>query len=358
MSSTTKGEIVAVEAAFPANYVEQDQISAALKEKWQSEGVNPKVVERLLESVSVKKRHLAMPLADYSADLSFSERNRRFIETGVDLAEESVSKVLAKAGVEPKDVSQIVFTTVTGIAVPSIDARLMNRLPFRPNLKRMPLFGLGCVAGAAGLSRAADYLCGHPDELSLVLSLELCTLTFQKSDISVANIIACGLFGDGAAAVLLAGRERASQWTALPKIVDNQSFFFPDSEGVMGWDITDDGFKIILNAQVPAIAQEKIPACVDELLARHHLTRRDVAVWIAHPGGPKVIDALSTGLNLPPDALSISYESLAEIGNLSSASVLMILQKTLERRELRPGQYGVLMAMGPAFCAEAVLLKW
>lgn len=358
MNSTTKGEIVAIEAAFPANYIEQELISATLKAKWQSEGVNPRVVERLLQSVSVKNRHIAMPLADYSADLPFSERNRRFIEIGVDLAEESVTKVLASSGVKPADISEIIFTTVTGIAVPSIDARLMNRLAFRHDLKRVPLFGLGCVAGAAGLSRAADYLVGHPDELSLVLSLELCTLTFQKSDISVANIIACGLFGDGAAAVLVAGRKRASQWSNLPKIVDNESFFFPNSEDVMGWEVTDDGFKIILSAQVPNIAQEKIPSCIDKLLARHHLTRRDVAAWIAHPGGPKVIDALNLGLDLPPDSLSLSYESLSEIGNLSSASVLMILQKTLEKRSFRPGEYAVLMAMGPAFCAEALLLKW
>jgi alkylresorcinol/alkylpyrone synthase len=358
MTSTTKCEIVGVESAFPPNYIDQDQICAVLKEKWREEGVNPRVIERLHESVAVKRRHISMPLADYTSNLSFAERNKRYIEVGLHLAEESVSKVLENAGLKPKDISQIIFTTVTGLAVPSMEARLMNRLAFKPDLKRVPLFGLGCVAGAAGLSRAADYLVGHPDDMCLVLALELCTLTFQKSDISVANIIACGLFGDGAAAVLLAGKNRAQAWSNLPKIVDNRSFFFPNSEDVMGWDITNDGFKIILNAQVPAIAQEKLPACVDELLARHYLTRNDVAVWIAHPGGPKVIDAMKKGLNLAPDALSLSYESLGEIGNLSSASVLLILQKTLAHKKPKAGQYGILLAMGPAFCAEAVLLKW
>lgn len=358
MQSASKCHIVGVQSAFPPNYIDQDQISAVLKDQWQAGGVSPKTIERLHQAVSVKKRHIAMPLKDYSLGLSFAERNQRYIEVGLDLAEQSVAKLLDETGVKAQDISQIIFTTVTGIAVPSIEARLMNRLPFRSDLKRVPLFGLGCVAGAAGLSQAADYLVGHPDELSIVLSLELCTLTFQSSDISVANIIACGLFGDGAAAVLLAGDKRAQAWSGLPKIVDNRSFFFENSEDVMGWDVTNEGFKIVLNAQVPVIAQEKIPQCVDELLAKHHLHRNDIAVWVAHPGGPKVIDAMTAGLNLPQEALALSYESLAQIGNLSSASVLLILQKTLATRSFRPGQYGVLLAMGPAFCAEIVLLKW
>jgi alkylresorcinol/alkylpyrone synthase len=357
MKEARKCEIIGVEAAFPKNYIEQKQISLALKEQWQEE-VNPNVLERLHNSVLVKKRHIAMSLAESFSGLSFAERNQHFIDIGLDVAEDCINRLLDKAKLSPTEVSQIIFTSITGIAVPSLDARLMNRIAFKKNLKRIPIFGLGCVGGAASLARAADYLVGHPDEHVLVLCLELCSLTFQKSDHSVANMIASGLFGDGAAAALLAGKNKTKSYNAFPAIIDNRSFFFPNSENVMGWDITNDGFKIILNADVPKIAQEKIPACIDEFLADYHLSRSDIAVWVAHPGGPKVIEALLAGLKLPADALAISYESLKELGNLSSASVLLILQKTLERLHFKSGQYGILLAMGPAFCAEVLLLKW
>jgi alkylresorcinol/alkylpyrone synthase len=358
MNKKTKGHIVAVHSAFPAHQATQAEITEILKKGWkQSRSVN-NVIDRLHRSVLVKKRHLSMPVDTYANEQSFAYRNQAFIDIGVDLAERCVRELLLKAHVEPQAISQIIFTTVTGIAVPSIDARLMNRLAFSPHVKRTPIFGLGCVGGAAGLARAADYLVGHPDDLVVLLSLELCSLTFQKKDLSIANMIACGLFGDGAAAVLLAGNQHALAKSCLPKIVDNRSFFFPQSEDVMGWQVTDDGFKIILNADVPKIALEKIPSCVDEVLKSHRLHCSDIASWIAHPGGPKVIQALIDGLKLPKDALEISYDTLAEYGNLSSASVLLILEKTIESRQFRSGDYGMVFAMGPGFCAELVVLRW
>lgn len=352
--------IVGVSSHFPEECVEQPRITDLINRKWQNSDVQTALIEKFHRSSRVNARHMAMAFDAYQAKTTFAERNDAYIRVGLDISEKAVTHLLSNAKVEANDIAQIIFTTVTGLAVPSMDARLMNRLPFSPNTKRVPLFGLGCVAGAAGIARAADYLKGHPDELVLLIALELCSLTFQDDDVSMANIVSSGLFGDGCAAVLLAGCRRVDTFsaTAAPKIVDSCSFFFPDSERVMGFDFNEKGFKIVLSGDVPQIAQRYLPDCVNQMLSKHHLHRNDVAAWIAHPGGPRVLEALTAGLNLLPDALAFSYESLAEVGNLSSASVLLVLEKTLTHKKFRAGDYAVLLAMGPAFCAEVVLLKW
>jgi alkylresorcinol/alkylpyrone synthase len=245
---------------------------------------------------------------------------------------------------------------VTGIAVPSLDARLMNVLPFPSDLKRVPLFGLGCLAGAAGMSRVADYLKGHPTEAAILLSVELCSLTLQKDDLSVANIVSSGLFGDGAAAVLMVGERHPRVADGMPRVVDSRSVFFPNTERVMGWDVVDSGFKIVLSPEVPAFAKALRPH-VDGFLRDHCLSIADVSTWVAHPGGPKVIDEMEKGLSLKKGTLDLSRRSLARIGNVSSSSVLFILQETLLERK-PAGSYGVMLAMGPAFCAELLLLQW
>lgn len=350
--------IVGVASAFPSEFVPQSSITDAVTEKWRDSGVKMAVVEKFHRSSMVQSRHVAVPIEKYRSGMSFGERNDAFISTGLEITEKAVNHLFEREQVAPSDIGLIISTTVTGLAVPTIEARLMNRIAFSPSTKRLPLFGLGCVAGAAGIARAGDYLKGHPDQLVLLLSLELCSLSFQGEDVSVANMVSSGLFGDGCAAALLAGAERAKTLKPGPAIVDSCSFFFPDSERVMGFDITDLGFKIVLSGDVPQIAQEKLPPCIDQLLERHHLHRNDIAAWIAHPGGPRVLEALIKGLKIAPNALELSYESLAEVGNLSSASVLLVLEKTLARKTFQSGNYAVLLAMGPAFCAEAVLLRW
>jgi alkylresorcinol/alkylpyrone synthase len=297
---------------------------------------------------------LALPIDNYAALSNFTESNHAFREVALDLGESSVRDLLKKTGFEATQIDQIIFTTVTGLAVPSIDACLVNRIGFRDDIKRVPLFGLGCLAGAAGISRAHDYLVGHPKDAVILLTIELCSLTVQKDDLSLANLVASGLFGDGAAAVLLLGKghQKGAQ------ILATESAFFKNTEQVMGWDIGHKGFKIVLSAEVPAVAEKKMPPVIDAFLSKQGLTRQDITHWVAHPGGPKVIDALEKGLELRPGALDLSRQSLAEIGNLSSVSVLMILEKTLETKKPKPGELGLLMAMGPGFCSELVLLKW
>ena len=227
----------------------------------------------------------------------------------------------------------------------------------RADVKRTPIFGLGCVAGAAGLARAADYLRGFPSHAALLVSVELCSLTLQLKDQSVANIIASGLFADGAAAAILVGSERSTERN-LPRIVASQSIFFPDTEQMMGWRIRDTGFEIILSAGVPDLIRDNLRQAVDSFLSEYGLSRRDIKHWIAHTGGPKVLQAIQEALEISRCALAGSWKSLAATGNLSSASVLFVAADFLESNAASRGDYGMLLSMGRGFCGELVLLRW
>jgi len=332
--------VVAVASAFPPNYYEQETIIAALRAGiWQNGPANLDRLVKFYRHLMVNGRYLAMPMERYAnGELSgFGARNDAWIRVATDLGETALRDLLAQADLAAEEIGQIVSTTVTGMATPALDARLMNRIPFSPHLKRVPLFGLGCVGGAAGVARVADYLRGHPEEVAILLSVELCSLTLQLSDISIANIISSGLFGDGAAAVLMVGRAHPLAQQGGPRVVDSRSFLFPDTEQVMGWDIVDTGFKVVLSAAVPDIARNEMRPVVESFLADHDLRLDDITHWIAHPGGPKVIQALAEGLGLDQDALQLSHESLAQVGNLSSASVLLILKEILARYQPSPG---------------------
>ncbi len=349
--------IVAVTHAFPDHYYTQEVMLAALRQHWSKGHSNLDRLEHIHHSVGVHGRHLALPIEQYEGLEGFKGKNNAWMRCALDVGESAVCNLLERANMKPADISELIFTTVTGIAVPSVDARLMNRIPFSPNLRRVPLFGLGCVAGAAGIARLADYLQGHPNEAAILLSIELCSLTIQPDDFSIANIISSGLFGDGSAAVLMVGDEHP-QAVRVPRVIDSRSIFFPNTERVMGWEVGDGGLKIVLSAEVAELAEVQVRPGVDAFLAEHDLSIGDITHWIAHPGGPKVIEAMETGLGLSEHALDLSRESLADVGNISSTSVLLILEETLSRFQPEPGSYGVLMAMGPAFCAELVLLQW
>ena len=350
--------ILATETDFPDHYYRQEEIFSSLSEVWSPKGVNLHRVEQFHKNVKVDGRHLALPIESYYNLEKFGDRNDAWVRVALDLGEKVLTNLLDKAGLLPMDIACLAFTTVTGIAVPSIEARLMNRIPFSRQLKRIPLFGLGCLGGAAGVARVADYLQGHPEEAAILLSIELCSLTIQRSDLSVANIISSGLFGDGASAVLMVGERHPLAQKASPGVLDTQSCFFPDSEDVMGWKVNESGFKILLSANIADIAERQLRPLLCGLLEKYGLGLRDIDYWITHPGGPKVLEAITRGLDLEEDALSISWESLAKVGNISSTSVLIVLDETLKRFDPDPGSYGVMMAMGPAFAAEFVLLQW
>lgn len=356
MSPSLAPAIVAAGTALPEHRYDQHQLAELAGRMFPDLDRRPGTLARFFRSVGVRERFLALPAEAYEHLDGLESRNRAWLEVSLGLAEKAAGRALDRAGLAPGDIGALISTTVTGLAVPSLEALLMNRMPFARDATRMPLFGLGCLGGAAALARAADHLRTYPDSAALVLAVELCSLTMQRADSSVANVISTGLFGDGAAAVVLVGGRHPLATGAL-QVTASASAFFPHTERVMGWDVVDTGFKVVLGSEVPAVVERELPAVIDRFLGANRLRRQDIQAWVAHPGGPKVIEAVERGLGLPREALEASRRSLLEVGNLSSASVLFVLQERLQR-PLPAGSPGLLLAMGPAFCAEAVLLRW
>jgi alkylresorcinol/alkylpyrone synthase len=348
-------KIASVCSAFPTNYYRQEEILSELARQW---GATPSVLSRLQtfhQRTGVNARHLALPMADYQNVQGFTARNREYVRVATELGAEALRHALREAELEPDQLDALFFVSVTGMATPSIDARLVNRLGLSPWLRRTPIFGLGCVAGAAGLARAADFARAYPDAHVALLAVELCSLTWQPDDLSVPNLIASSLFGDGAAAVVLTGERRTARG---PRVLASRSVFYPGTEEVMGWEIGAQGLKVRLSSGVPELVLSRVAVDVDGFLADQGLVRGDIDHWILHTGGPKVLEAFQTALGLPRERLELTWSQLRDNGNLSSASVLLVLRDTWQKLQPTAGSRALLMAMGPGFCSEMVLLSW
>jgi alkylresorcinol/alkylpyrone synthase len=348
-------KIASVARALPPYRFSQQEIFDALARHWQGQLANSELLSRFHHRVGVDTRYFALPLDGYDHLTRWGDANRVWLDKAEELGEQAIDLALRRAGMERSRIDALLTVSVTGLASPSLDAHLTNRMHLSPAIRRTPIFGLGCVAGAAGIAQAADYVRAYPDRVAVLLSVELCSLTWQRNDLSIANLIASGLFGDGAAAVVVAGDAVAADG---PEIVDTASSFYPDTEEAMGWDISEEGFRIVLSPEVPAIIRAKLPGDVDALLRRNGLTCSDIGSWVLHTGGPKVLDAMAGSLGLDREACAASWDSLREVGNLSSASVLLVLEEIMQNRRPAPGTWGVLAALGPGFCAQLVLLRW
>jgi len=313
------------------------------------------MLSRFHRTAGVDGRYLAIPLAEFGELHDWGEANDVWISTAEELGEQAVCRALEEVGIDPAQVGALIFVSITGIANPSIDARLMNRISFSPHLRRIPIFGLGCVAGAAGISRAADYVLAYPSQIAVLLSVELCSLTWQRNDLTRANIISTGLFGDGAAAVVIAGEDVDLEG---PRVVASESVFYSGTERLMGWDITHDGLRVVLSPEVPQIVLDHIGRDTDNFLSKFNLTRKDIGLWIMHTGGPKILEAMAQSLEIPREALEHSWRWLRKVGNLSSASVLVVLDDIMKNARPPAGTWSLLAAMGPGFCSELVLIRW
>ena len=346
--------IIAVHAAFPAHRYPQAELTTKVAEL---SGLGPAergLLERLHTNAGVDYRHTVLPLSEYEGLRGIALANDRYLDEAADLGEQALRAALETAGLTGRDLDLLIVTSVTGVAVPSLDARLIPRLGLRPDIKRLPIFGLGCVAGAAALARLHDYLLAWPEHRAAVLAVELCSLSWPMTDVTTADLVSSGLFGDGAAALVADGGQAGDGL----RVIASRSEVYPDSIDTLGWRLGAEGFRIMLTTELADVVERRLSGSVTAFLSEHGLTVDEITTWVCHPGGPKVIDAIQNSLKLPDSAVELSRRSLAEVGNLSSASVLHVLEKTLAADPPPPGSAGLMIGLGPGVSVELVLLRW
>lgn len=356
-------KILSVSTFKPPHEVKQEQ-AVELTRGLFSEKFND--IERLLrvfQNGDINTRNVCMPLDWYGNAHDFEERNNLYITHAVDFGVQAVLSCLQGKGmldtpIELSAIDAFFFISSSGFSTPSIDARIMNKLPFRDDTKRVPIWGLGCAGGAVGISRAYEYCLAYPDANVLVLSVELCSLTFQKDDYSKSNLVGTSLFSDGVACALVAGdKSTVKVHKAMPKVFATTSKLMPDSEDVMGWDVKNSGLHVVFSKSIPSIITKWLGPFVHEFLENHGLTKDDITHFVAHPGGKKVLEAYEAALGFDDTKTEISRAILRENGNMSSPTILYVLQRFMETEPVA-GEYGLMAALGPGFCGELLLLKW
>jgi alkylresorcinol/alkylpyrone synthase len=344
----TVPRLISLATAVPKHVLGQDKISETARHIFGMAGVAD--LDRMVAvfgNAGIACRYSTVPVEWYEQKHGWTDRNSLYLEHALALIEEATHKALARAGLAAADIDAVVAVSTTGIATPSLDAMLLNRLPLRSDVKRLPIFGLGCAGGVLGLSRAADLARANPHSRILFLVVELCALCFRHGDFSKSNLVATALFGDGAAAAILACDGDG------PALLQGGEFTWPNSLDIMGWDVAEDGLKAIFSRDIPALVQRDLRTATESFLARHELGIADIDYFVCHPGGAKVLDALEEAFALPSGALAYARETLRDYGNMSAATVLFVLD-----RVLRSGARGrVLMtALGPGFTAGFQLI--
>lgn len=347
--------IHSVNCVLPPHYYNQEELIKRFRVLWEEHFQDFSRIENFHRHVLVEGRHLALELDQYSS-LDLKTRNDHWLRVSLELMQKAGNELFKKINLSPKDISLIASASTTGIATPSLEARLMNLMDFEPNTKRLPIFGLGCLAGVAGINRVVDYLKGAPQEAALLFCVELCSLQVQIENLKISNIIASGLFGDAAGVVLLLGDEHPLSQEAALKVTDTHSEFFPNTEHLMGWDFNNSGFNVVLSSKIPQLVKEEYGKIAQRFLNKNKLNSKDINFYVAHPGGPKVIEAMEEAIHLTQNELQLSWDVLAKYGNLSSVSVLFVLEQTLKQQKASLS-WGLMSAMGPGFSAELSLLQ-
>ena len=343
-------KILSVATALPPHRIGQEEAKTFARGMFSRRDGD---IERLLpifDNVNVDSRYFCVPVEWFERDHGFSEKNALYVEHALDLSEKAASRALDRIGAVPEDVGAIFFVSTTGISTPSLDSKLIFRLGLSEHTRRVPIWGLGCSAGASGLARASEHARLYPDKLVLLVAVELSGLTFQRGDRSRSNLISTSLFADGAAAVLLGD-------SIGPEILGSYSTTWPDTEDVMGWELVETGLKVQLSKSVPAIVQARFRENLEEACESLDLDFDELEHFVLHPGGSKVLDAFENVLGFESGGLATSRDVLRDCGNMSSVTVLFILERFLESREFKQGDLGVLSAMGPGFSAEHVFFR-
>ncbi|MBA4603784.1 type III polyketide synthase [Thermoactinomyces mirandus] len=352
-------KILAVGTAIPPYPIRQEEAKQFARKMFADSFSQVDRYLQIFENTSIRCRYLSKPRTWYEQGHPFVEKNKAYFETAIELGEQAVRRCLNKTGMAPEEIDHFVFVSTTGFSTPSIDAYLINRLSMKRDVKRTPVWGLGCAGGVAGLARACEYARANPSEKVLLLAVECCSLTFCSSDRSKSNLVATSLFADGAAAVLIGGENVAlpDKNRIFPKMIHTQSYLWPDSEDVMGWEFTSEGMKVIFSRSIPDLVHADVMPAVQYFLAKTGTDLSQIEVFITHPGGKKVLDAYHQALHIPPDCLALSYQVLRDYGNMSSATILFVLERELEKCHAA-GSYGLMSALGPGFSLELALLRW
>ena len=345
--------IAGTATAVPPYLLTRDIVKHHIKDVFGLEGKRLEAIHTVIDNSQIDQRHSVFPVEYIIEPRPLAQINNEYREKAFELGRQAATDALAKAELVPTDVDLLMTVSCTGVMIPSLDAYLATAMGFRSDVRRLPVTELGCAAGAAGLAHAGEYLRAFPDRTALLVAVELPTLTFQRKDFSQANLISAVLFGDGAAGVVVTGREAVG-----PRIVASECYLFPDSLDAMGFDLRDSGFHIVLSKDVPQLIREKVKEISEGFLSRQGLRREDISAFILHPGGQKLLSFMEAELGLTHEDTAFSWDVLRRFGNLSSASVLFILQEWLSKREMPSGSYGLLMAFGPGFTAEMILLQW
>src|SRR5713226_9221054 len=345
--------IAATATALPPHTITREDVKVYMGRVFDIPERRLEAMMSIVDNAQVHNRHSIFPL-DYTIEpRPLSQTNNEYIEHAVKLGREAAEKCLVNAGLKPRDIDMIITVSCTGFMIPSLDAHLINLMGFRSDVRRMPLTELGCAAGAMALTRASEFVHAFRDKTVLIVSVELATLTFQRGDLSQANLISCVLFGDGAAAAVVTGRPATG-----PRILDADTYTFPQSLDAMGFDLRETGFHIVLSKDVPQMIRDKIRHVVDAFLDRRGLTRDAMAAFILHPGGQKLLAYVEEQLGLCRCDTQLSWDVLGQYGNLSSATILFVLDAWLRKKTMDPGDYGLAAAFGPGFSAELLLLQW
>ncbi len=357
--------IAATGTAVPEHVLDQGRVREFARDLFG--GVVPNI-DRLIsayDNAQIERRHFCVPLEWFAEEHSFREKNDLYIVNAIDLSKRAIDACLQKAGCSLEEIDYLLFVSTTGLATPSIDARLIEDLPFRRDVKRLPIWGLGCAGGAASLSRGMEIARAVPTARILIVVVELCGLTFMRNDFSKANLIASALFGDGAAAVLIEGNEVEKRGEHLPELTASQTRTLPHSLDVMGWDISENGFGITISRDIPAIVHTFMKESIEGLLAANDLGIEEIKHYITHPGGAKVLEAYQESLKQPREKFRHTWEALRDFGNMSASSVLFVLERFMEeigkrRSEITdpPAEYGLIGALGPGFSSELLLVRW
>lgn len=346
--------VAATATAVPQYAITRDDVKLYFKRVFNIEDARANAMMAIVDNSQVKRRFFIHPVDYIIEPRPLARITEEYIEHSICLGRRVAGECLGRAGVRPDEVDLLITVSCTGVMIPSLDAHLINHMGFRADVRRLPITELGCAAGAAALGRAHDFLRAFPDGNVLLVSVEIPSLTFQRRNTDQANLISSILFGDGAGAALMTGRPRSSG----VRVLATESFLFPHSIDAMGFDLKETGFHIVLSRDVPQLIRDQIGGLVDSFLAKHNLDRSNISAFVLHPGGQKLLYFIEEELKLDRSMTQPSWNVLADYGNLSSASVIFVLNEWMERRTPSPGQYGLLAAFGPGFSAELLLLQW